>query len=119
MDPRVTTTGTIPLSEPHAPIASISLLGQPPAGVPCAIEVEIGAPYKLGDSPEQWACPLKAHPLLPKPKDIYGGNSLQALSMALGLVGVLLQDFIDKGGKLLLDDGSEFEPRSYRLGAFR
>jgi hypothetical protein len=118
MDLPVTTTGTIPLSEPQAPIASLSLLAQPPAGVPCAIEVEIGTPYKVGDSPEEWACPLKAYPLLPKPKGIHGGDSLQALSMALRLLGDLLQDFIDKGGTLRYADGSEFDLDPYMLGTF-
>jgi hypothetical protein len=118
MDPPPTTAGTFPLSEPKAPIASIALLGHPAEGAPFAITVEIGTPYKFLESPEEWACPLNVHPLMGKPRDIHGGDSLQVLSLALRVVGDDLQHFIDKGGTLRYADGSEFDLDPYMLGTF-
>jgi len=107
------------LNEPNSPIAKLSLLGRPPQGVPFAITLEVGTPYQVTSSREEWACPLRFYPFLNKPKDIIGGDSLQALSMALCLVGDLLQDFQDKGGTLQYDTGDSFSLEGYRLGNFK
>lgn len=107
------------MSEPNSPIVKLSLLGRHPEGVPFAITIEIAAPHEVARSPEEWACPLKLDPLLPEPIDAHGVDSLQALSMALYLVGYQLQDFQDKGGTLQYDTGDAFDLDAYKLGNFR
>jgi len=107
------------LSEQNPPVARLSLLGRHPQGVPFAITIEIGAPYQVTPSREECVCPLKLLPFLPNLHDVHGGDSLQALSMALCLVGDQLQDFKDKGGTLLYAEGDSFDLDAYRLGNFR
>lgn len=103
----------------NPPIAKLSLQGRHPQGVPFAIAIEIDAPYKVASSREEWACPLTLHPFLPSPKDISAGDSLQALSLALCLVGDQLLHFQEKGGTLLDDEGGNFDLAPYRLGNFK
>jgi len=72
-----------------------------------ALEVAVGVPF-LSERSEAWACTLTLSPLLPKPVDISGEDSLQALCLALRMAKSMLDDFIEDGGKLLTDDGASF-----------
>jgi hypothetical protein len=39
-------------------IAFVSVFGQRPGEQSFEIKVEIGTPYRYGDDPEEWACPV-------------------------------------------------------------
>ena len=68
--------------------------------------MEIGLPYPLGEN--EWACPVAVRPLYERLRDQHGGDSFQAMFLAMRLALTLLKDFTDKGG-LLLMNGEETE----------
>lgn len=72
------------------------------------IKVEIGAPYKSRKHPENWACAVRLEPFLDRVRDVYGVDSFQALSLAIGFVQMLLNQYCAEGGSLSYEDGSEF-----------
>jgi hypothetical protein len=76
-----------------------------------ALEVAIGVPF-LSERSEAWACTLTLSPLLSKPVDICGEDSLQALCLALRMARSMLDDFSEKGGRLLAD-GEPFPIDAY------
>jgi hypothetical protein len=84
-------------------VASISIDAISPEGEAFVIELEIGTPYECG--PEEWACPVALHGLYDRLPDVHGGDSYQALCLAIRLAQDLLQDVLDKGGRLLMGDG--------------
>jgi hypothetical protein len=90
-------------------IAKETFIGRRAEGDAFEIHVEIGVPYPWHGSDDEWACPVKIDPLYPNLRDIHGGSSLQALCLALRLTKSLLDDFVEKGGKLIYgsvaDDG--------------
>ncbi len=70
-------------------------------------------PYQCADSPEEWSCPVSVRPLHDQLSDQHGGDSLQALCLAIRLALDLLKDFRAKGGVLLID-GEDFPIEAYR-----
>ena len=105
-----------------APIAKVTLIGKRAGEEAFEITAEIGTPYKFGEDPEEWACPVSLTPLYMRLPDAHGGNSLQALCLAISLIQDLLQDFKDKGGVLTHDgnvdefalDAYSFRPKSLK-----
>ena len=73
------------------------------------VHVLIGLPQKIGEDPEEWATPVGLSPLYNKLHDAHGGSSVQSLCLAIRLIYMLLQDFLDKGGKLFYDSGEAFD----------
>jgi hypothetical protein len=73
-----------------------------------SMQLEIGLPYQVqGAEFEEWACPVSLTPLFGRLADIHGCDAVQALALAMGLARNLLQQFLQDGGRLLADDGSE------------
>ena len=79
-----------------------------PAGTKRRVTVRVGKPYRI--SAHEWACPVELRGHEPRYADLRGVDSVQALCMAISLVRSRLEDFIDKGGKILhVEDGSEWD----------
>ncbi|HEV2081836.1 MAG TPA: hypothetical protein VGR32_05200 [Brevundimonas sp.] len=83
-------------------IASLSLDAVRADGEKIVIALAIGAP-SISERHQTWACTLTLHPLLTKPQEVAGADSVQALSLTLRAARGILEDFTEKGGKLLLD----------------
>lgn len=63
------------------------------------IRVQIGTPYELEE--HLWACPVALPDLFRELADQRGGDSLQALCLAVGLVRNLLLGFVEDGGRIV------------------
>jgi|SRR6185369_6979030 len=81
-------------------VASVSIDAVSPEGEAFVIELEVGTPYKCETG--EWACPIALGGLYDHLGDMHGEDSYQALCLAMRLAQDLLQDFRDKGGKLLM-----------------
>ena len=81
------------------PVASVSLIWVDAKGAERPVTGVIGKPYQAPEG--QWACPYVLDGAFEKGADIAGGDSIQALSLALyGLYHDLLR-LLDDGGRLL------------------
>ena len=94
----------------EALIAKLSLFGKRPGEPSFLITIEIGTPYKFLKEPEEWVCPVSLAPLYSRKHDVHAGDSFQALSLAIALIGNTLWDFRDKGGHLSYDGTSDDFP---------
>ncbi|WP_266183195.1 hypothetical protein [Dyella humicola] len=90
-------------------IAKEVIFGRFPNGDLFEIRIEIGAPYSWQGDEDEWACPVKLHPLYPNLRDIHGGSSLQALCLAISLAKSLLDAFLEKGGELTYGENGTFD----------
>jgi hypothetical protein len=60
-----------------------------------------------------WACPVEIRGFEPRYPDMLGVDSVQALSHALAVAHSRIEDFIDKGGRVLdVGDRSEWSRRT-------
>jgi|TARA_R110002051_G_scaffold111645_1_gene184244 hypothetical protein len=66
------------------------------------LHISVGAPF-ASERFDGWECSLTLRPLFEAPLDVAGEDSLQALALALRTARDLLEDFTDKGGRLLID----------------
>ncbi len=74
-------------------------------GDPIKGAIRIGKPYDNHDG--SWACPVDLGPIGGRTCDIIGGNSMQALSLAVKLIGFVIQSVIDNTNCcLMMSDGS-------------
>jgi hypothetical protein len=80
-------------------IASTELLVLSRTGEEMPVTVALGRPYQAPTG--EWRCPLRLMGLPERHPDMAGEDSLQALCMAASLVRALLEDVIDKGGRVL------------------
>jgi hypothetical protein len=80
-------------------IASRELVGLDAARGEFAIRLAFGMPYQYGK--DEWVCAVALEGLYPKVSDIHGHDSFQALMLAQNFAQTLLQDFVEKGGRLL------------------
>lgn len=97
----------------HDVIAHMELTAIPRNGEQFRMTVNIGRPYLEGESPPTWACPVSLEPPFGKLSDIRGVDSFHALCLANRLVLALLNSFKAQGGRLVLDDGSDFPLEAY------
>lgn len=84
----------------EASVAGMSIWGSRPGEEPFVIQVSIGHPFRCGDDPEIWECPVEISPLYRRLRGARSDNSLHALCLTLSLVIDLLTDFQQKGGSL-------------------
>lgn len=71
-----------------------------------AVAIRIGKPYRTRD--KQWACPVDSG-ILGRHPDARGGESFHALCLAISLARALVEDFLERGGRLLdAEDGTEW-----------
>lgn len=90
-------------------VGSLSLIGITPDGQERVFVVGVGRPARQPTG--EWACPTLS-PDDSEPRSIYGEDSLQALSLGLSFVRLRLEDFLEKGGRLLMAEGrEELSPR--------
>jgi hypothetical protein len=87
--------------------ASCDLVFQSTDGAKRPVRVRVGKPYR--ESPLIWRCPAEIRGFEGRYADLAGVDSMQALCLALALVRFRIEDFIDRGGKVLhTEDGSEW-----------
>ena len=67
------------------------------------VRLRVGKPYMISTS--EWACPVELKGFEARYPDIRGNDSMQALSLALSLVWRRLEDFLQKGGRVLDGEG--------------
>jgi hypothetical protein len=98
--------------------AKLEIIGINPGGERIKISAKIGKPYPVegNEGIDEWACPVSLEPLYKSLHDAHGEGSLQALCLAINLILDLLQSFIEKGGKLVHEDGTRFSIESYSFG---
>lgn len=70
-----------------------------PDGERVEVVVAIGHPYPTSEG--GWACPVEIDGLHGDLADIHGMDSLQALCLAIRLVGERLAAFVAEGGRIL------------------
>ncbi len=63
------------------------------------MEAELGTPYQVG---QDWSCPWTVRGIHDRERHSMGADSWQSLCLAMRIIGVLLQHFLDTGGKLML-----------------
>jgi hypothetical protein len=66
------------------------------------VQICIGAPYAV--SAAEWACPAEIVRYEPRYPDVSGATSLQALCLAVGLVRSRVEDFMTKGGRVIVTE---------------
>jgi hypothetical protein len=69
------------------------------------IEVQLGVPYPISDS--EWACSVGLAGLHERLRDQHGNDSWQSLMLAQGLARMLLEGFVEDGGKLFVSRAGE------------
>lgn len=75
------------------------------------VEVRIGQPELV--APGEWACAATLAGLHEKLVPMRGGDPLQALLLAVGLVRMLLTGFVQEGGRLLFESGEDVPLSAY------
>jgi hypothetical protein len=80
-------------------VASRNLVAVHPDKGELPVHIDIGMPYKCG--PNEWACPVALDGLYDNLRDQHGADSFQSLMLAQNLARTLLNDFVEKGGRLL------------------
>jgi hypothetical protein len=86
-------------------IAEAKLVGLRASGERFDVTAAVGQPHRV--DAEEWACPVSLSGLQRALPDIHGSSSLQALCLAASLLRELLTSFVQEGGRLLYEDGSE------------
>lgn len=66
------------------------------------LQARVGAPYRVSD--DLWACPAELAGLDGRYLDIYGVSAMQALSLAVNLVGTRLMHLIEEGEHIAYAD---------------
>lgn len=99
------------------PVATLVLLAKPKVDSEFRLTVEVGTPYYIGGSHEEWACPSSLRPLYSHLVDAQGTDGFHALCLAISLLQQLLQAFLDDGGTLKTEDGTDFTLEGYSFGA--
>ena len=91
-------------------MAASEFIFQSTDGAKRRVRARIGKPYKEG--PLMWRCPSEIRGFEPRYPDFAGVDSMQALSLAMSALRARIEDFLDKGGKVLdLDSGSKWSRR--------
>lgn len=79
-------------------VASIDLVAIDQNGKRASVAFRVGAPEKVSSS--EWQCYVSLDGLHDGLAFVHGGDSMQALSLALGLAANLLRQFVAGGGRL-------------------
>jgi hypothetical protein len=97
-------------------VAASDFIFQSAGGRKRRVRVRVGTPYK--ESSLSWRCPAEIRGFERRYPDMSGVDSMQALCLAIATVRARIEDFVDKGGKVLdAGDGSEW-PRRALLATF-
>ena len=79
-------------------VASVDLIAVHQDGKQFPVAFRVGAPERI--SPDEWRCHVTLDGLHSGLGFVHGGDSMQALSLALGLAVNLLRAFVVGGGRL-------------------
>lgn len=106
-----------PSGEMHADftenyVSSTRMRGIASSGREFDIIVSVGKPFKDTEA-KSWKCSVKIDPLYKRIADARGSDSFHALRLATELIVTLLGDFVEKGGRLQCEDGTEFMLSAY------
>lgn len=83
-------------------VAESELIGVRSSGEKVPLRILIGKPYEASDV--DWACPVAVEGLHKYLADQHGVDSFQALALAQKLCRVILEGFVEDGGKILSTD---------------
>jgi len=101
--------------ESHKMIATtgmMELICVRPNGEHLTVTVAVGHPYPTMEG--DWACPVEIARLHGRLTDVHGIDSLQALCLAIKLVGRVLASFVAEGGCIRdPKTGKDFELDTY------
>lgn len=99
-------------------IAQVELVATMPDGARRPVRVWIDAPKR--EAAEEWSCEAGLDGLHDELIAMHGGDSLQAICLALGLCATLLRDHVAAGGQLHFPGGDDVPLDAYFgwLGAF-
>ena len=86
-------------------IAEEKLVALRPSGERFEIVVAIGVPYQAGH--EEWACAVSLAGLVERLHGVHAGSSPQARYLAASLLRQLLTSFVEDGGRLFHEGGTE------------
>jgi len=89
-------------------VASTDLLCVRPDGESVRVSAALGRPYQT--SAGDWACPVALSGIHDSLSDAHGVDSLQALCLAATLLRELLARELERGCKLLYQNGGEEFP---------
>ena len=95
------------------PIIQTTFLAIRSGGERVKLIVQIGQPYRCGNDPDSWACPIAILPDYTHLRDIVGGDPLQSLCLGTQMVLDLLDGYRVKGEKLTFDGKSEVPLNAY------
>jgi hypothetical protein len=70
-----------------------------PNGECVPVTVAVGHPYPTIEG--DWVCPVELAGLHGRLTDVHGTDSLQALCLAIKLIGSLLTSFVAEGGRII------------------
>ena len=102
----------------ESPIAELSLQARSAERGDFKVRVLVGTPVPSKRAP--WVCPMAIDGLMSKGTEAGGGDSMQALCLALWFVAQELYRFVEKGGQLWYagDDPSKSFPIEAYFRAF-
>ena len=96
-------------ADPKTAVASLTLVGIERDGRRFDIHIGIGQPYEDPDK-KAWRCPVALTGIDNRLPDLAGGDSFQALCIAVNFVRRRLRDTAERGVRLVLvENGEEFE----------
>jgi len=97
-------------------VAASDFIFQSIDGVKRRVRARVGRPYR--EAPLKWRCPSEIRGFERRYPDFTGVDSMQALTLAMAALRARIEDFLDKGGRVLdVDSGSEW-PRRVLLDTF-
>ena len=90
-------------------IIALKLIGIAEDGTESSIEIKIDAPMQ--NSSSEWSCCIVLNGMhCPIKSRVSGNDAFQALCLAVDFIRFMLDDFLQKGGKLLEADTREEWP---------
>jgi hypothetical protein len=97
------------------PVAILHLVEVWPNGQRVPAQVQIGKPFR--DDKGSWACPILITTVDEKIRHIHGEDSMQALCLAVQFGHRMLQQVVDRGGRLLCT-GERADDADFPLNAY-
>ena len=91
------------------PIANLEVICVRSSGERFPVLIEIGRPYMVrdGKGSDCARCPVAMRGLHDKLSDIAGEDTFQALTLALKFTRLMLEQFREKGGRVLFSEDGE------------
>jgi tetratricopeptide (TPR) repeat protein len=91
--------------DPPRLIAAMTLAGTDAEGTPVPVRISIHAP-RLEEAPNTWACAVEVTPWMAAPFALLGEGEEQCVHLALRHANLMLNRYLDEGGRLMHADGA-------------